>query len=97
MAARRARNHWARGVALGLSLLVFSFVFHGVSHVHQNGQDEAACQTCQAAHVGIYPAVSAPILPTPLLAAGRVQALTLVLADTPVSPDRPSRAPPSVS
>src|SRR5271169_583826 len=97
MANRRAWNGWARGVALGLSLLVFSLVFHGVSHVHRNGQDEAACQTCQAAHVGIYPAVSAPTLPTPLPAAGRVQALILVLADAPVSLDRPSRAPPSAS
>jgi hypothetical protein len=92
--AEDARQNWARALALGLSLLVFLFVLQA-PHAHRYGQDDTACQLCQVAHLGFHPAVAAPALPAPLLAAGRVQPLVLALRDTPLSLDGPSRAPPS--
>jgi hypothetical protein len=84
-----------RALAFALSLLVVLFVLQAGPHTHQYGQDETACQLCQAAHTGIYPAVVAPTLPTPRLTIGKVQPLVFALRDAPFLLDCPSRAPPS--
>ncbi len=93
--ADSVRQNRRRVLAFGLSLLVVLFVLQAGPHTHPYAQDETACQLCQAAHTGIYPAVVGPTLPTPRLTIGKVQPLVFALRDAPFLLDCPSRAPPS--
>jgi hypothetical protein len=85
----------ARALALTLALLFVVFYVQALSHSHSNGQDEAACQLCQAAHIGSAPASVVPLLLTPLLSIGYVQPFILTFHQELFFHDSPSRAPPS--
>jgi hypothetical protein len=57
----------ARLVVLALALASLVFLLQVTAHQHTNGQDEAACLLCQAAHVSVTPAVSAIQLSIPFI------------------------------
>jgi hypothetical protein len=48
-------------MAFTLVLVLALFFAQIATHSHQNGQDEARCQVCQAAHVAPAPAISAVV------------------------------------
>ncbi len=89
------RLNLARVLALALAVLFVLFVGQALTHFHAKGQSEAACQVCQAAHLG-------PILPAgplsvhiPLQAVGYVEPFVDSYDDESFFHDSPSRAPPS--
>jgi len=96
MVGRHKKGHdLARVLAITLALLFAVFYVQSLSHSHANGLDEAACQLCQAAHIGSAPASIAPLLFTPLLTTGYVQPFVLAFHQELFFHDSPSRAPPS--
>jgi hypothetical protein len=62
----------ARAVVLALALASLIFLLQVTAHEHTNGQDEAACLLCQAAHISVTPAVSAIELSVPFVPVGHV-------------------------
>ena len=89
------RRNLARVLALALAVLFVLFVGQALSHSHAKGQSEAACQVCQAAHLG-------PILPAgplsvhiPLQAVGYVVPFVVAFHQEFFFHDSPSRAPPT--
>jgi hypothetical protein len=96
MGANHKTNHdLVRMLALALALLFVVFCSQAVGHSHENGQSEAACQVCQAAHIGSGPASVAPTLFTPLTVAGYIEPFVVSFHQELYSHDCPSRAPPS--
>ena len=85
----------ARPMALALALLSLLFLLQVTTHSHANGQDEAACWLCQAAHIGVTPAVSGIVLTIPLVPVGEVAACHLVLAIEHFLSHSDPRAPPA--
>ena len=55
--------------AVALALLCFSVLTQTLAHTHAKGENEAACQVCQAAHLGSAPTTLAELLSSPVLAA----------------------------
>jgi len=92
---RKTRHDLVRVLALTLAVLFVAFCTQALSHSHANGQDEAACQLCQAAHISSAPASVVPLLLTPLLSIGYVQPFVLAYHQELFFHDSPSRAPPS--
>lgn len=64
----------ARVIVLALALVSLIFLLQVAVHEHSNGQDEAACLLCQAAHVSATPVVSAIVLSVPFVPVGPVTA-----------------------
>jgi hypothetical protein len=91
----KTANRLARVLAFTLAVLFVAFCTQALSHSHTNRQDEAACQVCQAAHIGPAPASVTPSLLTPLVATGYVQPFVLAFHQEFFFHDSPSRAPPS--
>jgi hypothetical protein len=91
----KARHNSVRALTLALAVLFVVFCAQAVSHSHTNGQDEAACQLCQATHIGSAPAFVTQLLLTPLLTTGYVQPFVLTFHQELFFHDSPSRAPPS--
>jgi len=91
----KTKHDLARGLALTLAVLFVVFCVQALSHSHANGQNEAACQLCQAAHIGPAQACVTPSLVTPFLTAGYVQPFVLAFHQDLFFHDSPSRAPPS--
>lgn len=91
----KTRHDLLRVFALTLAVLFVVFCVQGLSHSHTNGQDEAACQLCQAAHLGPAAVSLTPSLFTPFVANGCVQAFVLAFHQELFFHDSPSRAPPS--
>ena len=86
---------WARVLAFTLAVLSILFVAQAQIHSHANGQNEATCQICQAAHVGAAPAAPIVTLSSPLLATGYVRPLLVTIHQELFPHDAPSRAPPA--
>ena len=84
-----------RVFTLALAILSVLFVAQALSHSHAKGQNEAACQICQAAHLGAAPTAVAVLLSSPLVATGYVQPFILALHQKLFVHDSPSRAPPA--
>jgi hypothetical protein len=76
-----SRLRIGRPLAFALALLSLLFLLQVTPHTHTNGQDEAACGLCQAAHVGATPAVSGIVLSVPLVAVGKVSAPIVLAAN----------------
>jgi hypothetical protein len=92
---RERRRRLARSLALALALLSLVFLLQVTPHGHANGQDEAACRLCQAAHLGVIPTVSAIAPSVPLVPVSQVAALAVdVVSESFLSHSDP-RAPPS--
>src|SRR5450755_633423 len=93
---KKSRGH-VRAVALTLAVLFVFIVFvsQGLSHSHPSGRADAACQVCQAAHIGSAPKSLTPSLFSPLVATGYVQPFIVTIHQELFSHDSPSRAPPT--
>lgn len=92
---RMPRQNLARVVAFILAVLLALFLFQIAAHLHPNGRDEAACNRCQLAHLGLVFARSNFFLPTPLLAIGRALPLVLTFHPELFLHYSSCRAPPS--
>ena len=88
---------FAKGLAIGLALASLLFLLQVTPHGHANGQDEAACRLCQAAHIGVTPALAAVTLSVPLTEFGVVFLQTTKTAPETAASNSPSRAPPSIA
>ena len=89
------RHNLARVLAVTLVALFILFVGQALSHSHAKGQSEAACQVCQAAHIGSAPKALVPSLFSPLLAIGYVQPFVVTIHQEFFFHNSPSRAPPA--
>jgi hypothetical protein len=94
-ARRHTRSSAVRVLALSLAVLSVLLVAQALSHSHAKGQNETACQICQAARVGPGPAAGFVSLSSPLIAAGYVQPFVLAIHHELFVHDSPSRAPPA--
>jgi hypothetical protein len=87
-------NYFARTLALAMACCIVVFLIQVVVHDHENGQNEAACRVCHAAHMGAAPAINALLLAAPLLPSGCVHEIAVQFHKDLFSHDSPSRAPP---
>jgi hypothetical protein len=92
---QRSGGRWAKSVAVTLALLSLVFLLQVTPHEHANGQDEAACRLCQAAHVSAIPAVSGTVLSVPLVAIGEVAAPRVQATSESFPLHADPRAPPA--
>jgi hypothetical protein len=91
----KMRPDLVRVLALSLVVVFVLFVAQAPFHSHAKGQNEAACQVCQAAHIGSGPKALTASLFSPLLAIGYVQPFVAATHQEFFFHDAPSRAPPS--
>jgi hypothetical protein len=84
-----------RSLAFALALLSLLFLLQVTPHTHANGQDEAACGLCQAAHISVTPVVSGIVLNVPLVAIGKVAAPVVLTANESFLSHSDPRAPPA--
>src|SRR5215469_5542928 len=91
----KVRGNLARLLAFSLAVLFVVFISQLASHTHSNGQNEATCQVCQAAHLGPAPQAGIVLLHAPLQSTGYVPPFLSALHDELFFHDSPSRAPPS--
>jgi hypothetical protein len=85
----------ARSVIFAVALLSLVFLLQLASHAHANGQEEAACRICQAAHVNVTPVVSGIVLSVPLVPVGEVASPSVSAASESFFHHSDPRAPPS--
>jgi len=92
---KRHSGNASRLLALALCVFTVFFVVLSTSHIHPNGQDDGACQLCQAAHLGISTALAAQELPVPVVERAEVQNFVPFLHSELFLPNGSPRAPPS--
>jgi len=92
--ANESRPRLARPLAFALALVSLFFLLQVTAHTHANGQDEAACRLCQAAHVSATPAITGIALSVPLVLLGEVIPPKVVAATEAFFSHSDSRAPP---
>jgi len=92
---KRLRGNAARLLALTLCLLTVFFVVSSTSHIHPNGQEDASCRLCQAAHMGISAGLATQALPVPLVVRAEVQNFVPFVHSELFLPGASPRAPPS--
>jgi len=88
-------RRFARPLACALAVLALVFLLQVTPHGHSNGQDEAACRLCQAAHLSVTPALSGIVLSVPLVPVGEVAAPSAGTARESFFRHFDSRGPPS--
>lgn len=91
-----SKGRLARVVVLALALASLVFLLQVTAHEHTNGQDEAACLLCQAAHISATPAVSGIELSVPFVPVGHVAAPRIGSALDSFFHHSDPRAPPTV-
>lgn len=91
----KTKRSLARLFAFGLAAVLVVFVAQVAAHSHANGQNEATCQVCHAAHLGPTSEAGTLSLHAPLLSAGYVQPFLPAFHEELFFYDSPSRAPPS--
>ena len=91
----KTRFDLVRVLALSLAILSVLFVAQTLNHSHAKGQNEAACQVCQAVHLGAAPKALTPSLFSPLLAIGYVRPFVATIHQEFLFHNAPSRAPPA--
>ena len=84
-----------RVFALAVAVLSVLFVAQSLSHSHSQGQNESACQICQAADVGLAPTAGTSTLVSPLVATGYLPPFVVTIQQEFFIQDSPSRAPPT--
>jgi hypothetical protein len=84
----------ARPLACVVALCALTFLLQIAPHLHENSHDEAACRLCQAAHLGVSPAVALPTISAPLVSFGMVSAVVSASLAEFFFEQSPSRAPP---
>ncbi len=82
-------------LACALAVLALVFLLQVTPHGHSNGQDEAACRLCQAAHISVTPALSGIVLSVPLVPVGEIAAPLVGPASETYLAPFDSRGPPS--
>jgi predicted MFS family arabinose efflux permease len=92
---REPGRRMARLVTFGLALVALVFLLQIAPHGHANGQEEAACRLCQAAHVSATPAVTGVMVSAPLVTVGEVETPTVRSASESFFHHSDPRAPPS--
>lgn len=85
-----------RVLALTLAILLLCLAIKTLPHTHKQGQTEASCQICQAAHVRCLPGVVVQVEADPLIPIEYVLPLVLSSDETIVPHHSSSRAPPIV-
>ena len=85
-----------RVLAFALAVLLLCLAIKTLSHTHKQGQTEASCQICQAAHLRCLPGVVVEAEPDPLMPVEYVVPLVLSFDETIVPHNSSSRAPPTV-
>lgn len=93
--AHESRRRIAKQLAIALALLAVIFLLQVIPHGHNNGQDEAACLLCQAAHLRATPAVCGIVLSTPLVQLGVVKAPSASATTESFFSHSDPRAPPA--
>jgi hypothetical protein len=88
-------GRFAKPALVGLAVLSLVFLLQITTHGHANNQDDRACLLCQAAHLGVAPAIAAVILTAPLMVLAEVSAPLLLAENEAFFSHGPSRAPPS--
>ena len=81
-------------LAFAVCVFTFLFVVVSTSHIHSNGQDDGACQLCQAAHLGIPTALAAQDLPVPLVERATFESFVPFVHSELFLPNSSPRAPP---
>ena len=84
----------ARPVALALAVFSLAFLLQVTPHTHANGQDEAACNLCQVAHLGVATAVAVISFSIPFVSFGQVAIRSEARFAEAPSGHSSSRAPP---
>jgi len=92
----RRNRRLATCVAFSLALLSLIFLLQVVPHSHSGGHDEPNCRLCQAAHLGIAPAISITLLSLVLLHCGEILAPLRLRITESFSAQSASRAPPAL-
>jgi hypothetical protein len=90
-----SRTRSAKALALALALVFALFFAEVAIHTHENGQDDATCQVCQAAHVAPGPII-AVLISAPLVVFEYVPPIVTDFHQEFLFEDCPSRAPPSL-
>lgn len=85
----------AKPLACALALIALVFLLQVTPHGHANGQEEAACLLCQAAHVSATPVISGIAVSVPLVLVGEVSAPKISAATESFFRHSDPRAPPS--
>jgi hypothetical protein len=83
-----------RVLALMLVVLSVFVLAHFLSHSHRDGQTEAGCQVCQAAHARSLPSGEVRSTAVPLVTVGYVQPLVANFLESFLPRYYSSRAPP---
>jgi hypothetical protein len=91
----KSKHAWVRMLAVALAVLFVVFSAQALGHSHENGQNEATCQVCQAANIGSAPASVTLWLFSPLPASGYVEPFAVAFHQELFFHDCPSRAPPA--
>jgi hypothetical protein len=91
----KKRLDLVRVLVLSLAVLFVLFAAQGLSHSHPSGRADAACQVCQAVHIGSAPKTVTSLLFSPLVATGYVQPFIVTIHQELFFHDSPSRAPPT--
>jgi uncharacterized membrane protein affecting hemolysin expression len=89
------RQGLVRVMAVALALTALIFVVQTVSHIHPDGQEQAACQLCQIAHTGIVATANAPVPIVASESTWQVVQPTLTIYQQDFSFGFPARAPPT--
>jgi hypothetical protein len=93
----KAKANLTRVLALTLVVFFLAFLVEASTHSHENGQSDATCQVCQAAHFGSVVPTGMLAVHTPLLSVGYVQPFVVSFHQEFYLHDSPSRAPPLLS
>ena len=92
---KRLSGNAVRLLAFSLCVLTVFFVVSSTSHIHPNGQEDASCRLCQAAHMGISAGLATQTLPVPLVERAEVQNFVPFIHSELFLPSASPRAPPS--
>ena len=91
---QRRSQALTKSLAVALALLSLLFLLQVTPHGHANGQDEAACRLCQAAHMGVIPTISGIVLSIPLAPVSEVEASEIAAVAESFFSHSDPRAPP---
>jgi len=84
-----------RLLAIALSILTVFFIVLSSSHFHADGHSDTTCPICQAAHIGVSPALAIAQLPAPLVHRAEPPAFVPSVHIEQSLSSAASRAPPS--
>jgi len=88
------RRGFVAALAVALAALWVLVLSQALTHIHAKGENEAACQICQAAHIGSAPTVGVELLSGPVEVAEYVLPFDVTFHQELFFHDGPSRAPP---